>query len=40
MFIPGGVPHWYEASGDEPFEFLCVVPNAPDEITLLDDDEA
>ena len=40
VFIPGGVPHWYEAGGDEPFEFLCVVPNAPDEITLLDKDEA
>ena len=40
VFIPGGVSHWYEAAGDEPFEFLCVVPNAPDEITLLDRDEA
>ena len=37
VFIPGGVPHNYQADeGDEPFEFLCVVPNAPDEIQLVD----
>ena len=36
VYIPGGVPHSYEALGDEPFEFLCVVPNLPDETTLLD----
>ena len=36
-FIPAGTPHWYEVQGDEPFEFLCVVPNAPDKITMLDD---
>ncbi|HSJ07507.1 MAG TPA: cupin domain-containing protein [Longimicrobiales bacterium] len=36
VFIPGGVPHSYEALGDEPFEFLCVVPNAPDETTVLE----
>jgi quercetin dioxygenase-like cupin family protein len=35
VFIPGGVPHAYEAMGPEPFEFLCVVPNLPDETTLL-----
>lgn len=35
VYIPGGVPHSYEALGDEPFEFLCVVPNQPDEITVL-----
>src|SRR4026209_2167135 len=29
VFIPAGTPHWYEALGEEPFEFLCVVPNAP-----------
>ena len=37
VFIPAGAPHWYQAQGDVPFEFLCVVPNAPDEITMLDD---
>jgi quercetin dioxygenase-like cupin family protein len=35
VFIPGGVPHSYRAVGDEPFEFLCVVPNLPDETTIL-----
>ena len=37
VFIPAGTPHWYEALGDEPFEFLCVVPNAPDRIEVLGD---
>ena len=37
VYIPAGVPHWYESIGDEPFEFLCSVPNLPDEIELLDD---
>ncbi len=32
VFIPAGTPHSYEALGDEPFEFLCSVPNAPDTI--------
>ena len=37
VFIPRGVPHSYEADqGDEPFEFLCVVPNRPDQIQLVD----
>lgn len=36
VFIPGGMPHSYEALGEEPFEFLCVVPNLPDETTILD----
>jgi quercetin dioxygenase-like cupin family protein len=35
VYIPAGVPHWYEAQGDEPFEFLCVVPNLPDRIELV-----
>lgn len=38
VFIPAGVPHWYRAEGDEPFEFLCVVPNRPDRIEILDSD--
>ncbi len=37
VFIPAGTPHWYQAEGDEPFEFICVVPNRPDEIQLLDE---
>ena len=36
VFIPAGVPHWYEALGDEPFEFICVVPNGPDHIEILE----
>lgn len=37
VYIPGGVPHSYEADeGEEPFEFLCMVPNRPDEIRLVD----
>jgi len=34
VFIPAGIPHSYEAEGDEPFEFLCLVPNQPDRIEL------
>ncbi len=36
VYIPAGMPHWYEAEGDEPFEFLCVVPNLPDRIEVLE----
>jgi quercetin dioxygenase-like cupin family protein len=36
VFIPAEVPHWYQNTGDEPFEFLCLVPNKPDAITILD----
>ena len=35
IFIPGGVPHWYEAKGDEDFEFLCIVPKTQDEIRFI-----
>ena len=35
VYIPAGTPHWYEALGDEPFEFLCMVPNKPDTIELV-----
>jgi quercetin dioxygenase-like cupin family protein len=35
VFIPAGVPHWYRAEGDVPFEFLCVVPNRDDRIDLV-----
>jgi quercetin dioxygenase-like cupin family protein len=37
VYIPGGVPHDYRADeGDEPFEFICVVPNQPDQIELVE----
>jgi len=34
LYIPAGTPHFYEVL-EAPFEFLCVVPNAPDEIEIL-----
>ena len=36
VFIPAGVPHWYEANAETGFEFLCMVPNQPDVIELVD----
>jgi quercetin dioxygenase-like cupin family protein len=35
VFIPAGVPHWYRCLGDQPFAFLCVVPDEEDVITLV-----
>ncbi len=35
VFIPAEIPHWYANIGDEPFEFLCVVPNKDDVTTVL-----
>ncbi len=35
VFIPEGAIHFYENTGDEPFEFLCVVPNKTDEIKIV-----
>ena len=40
VFILGGVPHWYKAAGDEPFEFLCVVPNLQDEIRIIQENDS
>lgn len=37
VFIPEGVQHFYENIGKEPFEFLCMIPNKEDTITLMDD---
>jgi quercetin dioxygenase-like cupin family protein len=36
LYIPAGVPHSYEVV-EGPFEFLCVVPNAPDQIRLSEE---
>jgi quercetin dioxygenase-like cupin family protein len=36
VFIPAGAVHFYENLGEEPFEFLCIVPNKEDKITILD----
>ena len=35
VFIPAGIPHWYEVVGDEPFEFLCSVPNVDDKMEFV-----
>lgn len=37
VFIPEGVAHFYQNLGDEPFEFLCVIPNKEDKITIVDE---
>ncbi len=37
VFIPGGVPHWYQNIGDEDFIFLCAVPNKEDKTVILPD---
>jgi len=36
LFIPAGVPHSYEVL-EGPFEFLCMVPNAPDRIRFVEE---
>ncbi|MEA4910086.1 MAG: cupin domain-containing protein [Chloroflexi bacterium] len=36
VYIPAGVPHWYTTLGEEPFEFICLVPNQPDSTTVLE----
>jgi quercetin dioxygenase-like cupin family protein len=35
LYIPAGVPHSYRVL-EAPFEFLCMVPNGPDELRILD----
>ncbi len=36
VFIPEGVVHFYENMGEESFEFLCIIPNKPDEIKVVE----
>lgn len=36
VFIPEGVPHWYQNIGKENFEVLCIVPNKEEQIPRLD----
>ena len=38
VFIPANIPHWYRTVGDEPFQFLCLVPNQPDSIRIVGDE--
>ena len=35
VFIPEGVHHSYLNTGEDTFEFLCMVPNKPDKIELV-----
>ena len=35
VYIPADVPHWYETIGNEPFEFICVVPNKQDIVKII-----
>jgi quercetin dioxygenase-like cupin family protein len=37
VFIPEGALHYYENTGDGPFEFLCIIPNKEDKITVVDE---
>ena len=37
VFIPDGIVHFYENIGNEPFEFLCIIPNKEDKITIVDE---
>jgi quercetin dioxygenase-like cupin family protein len=37
VFIPEGTIHFYENIGEEPFEFLCIIPNKEDKITIVDE---
>jgi quercetin dioxygenase-like cupin family protein len=37
VFIPEGAVHSYENTGEEPFEFLCIIPNKEDKITIMED---
>jgi quercetin dioxygenase-like cupin family protein len=37
VFIPAGTIHFYENVGEEPFEFLCIIPNKEDKLTILDE---
>jgi quercetin dioxygenase-like cupin family protein len=35
VFIPEGAIHSYQNIGEEPFEFLCIIPNKEDKITII-----
>jgi len=36
LYIPAGMPHSYQVL-EAPFEFLCMVPNQPDEVEVLEE---
>jgi quercetin dioxygenase-like cupin family protein len=37
VFIPEGAIHSYQNIGEEPFEFLCIIPNKEDKITIVEE---
>lgn len=37
VYIPARVPHDYAVLGTEAFEFLCMVPNRPDELRKIEE---
>ena len=37
VLIPEGAVHSYRNTGEEPFEFLCIIPNKEDRITIVSD---
>ena len=37
VLIPEGVIHSYQNTGEEPFEFLCIIPNKEDKIVVVDE---
>lgn len=37
LYIPAGIPHYYEACYNEDYEFLCMITTKEDEITFLED---
>ena len=37
VFIPEGVIHSYQNTGEEPFEFLCIIPNKEDKIVVVNE---
>jgi quercetin dioxygenase-like cupin family protein len=37
VFIPEGAIHSYQNTGEESFEFLCIIPNKEDKITIVDE---
>jgi quercetin dioxygenase-like cupin family protein len=37
LYIPAGMKHSYESIGDEPFAFICSVPNKPNKIEICEE---
>ena len=36
LYIPAGINHYYEAIYGVDYEFLCMIPNKPDDIKMFD----